>query len=119
LTDKAFQKLFLDAVDSTFSSLGDSARQSIYFHLESKFKITRDEIPCRLEDFENGLEKIFGEGNRFLEILIMKKLYEKMGSEGNILKWDQTKEFKFVDYIKAAEQHFSQKKKKNWNPRKS
>jgi hypothetical protein len=113
LTDKTFQKLFLEAVDSAFSSLGESARQSIYFHLENKFKIAKDEIPCRIEDFENGLEKIFGEGNRFLEVLIMRKLYEKLGSEGNILKWDESRQFRFVDYVKAAERHFSQKKKEN------
>ena len=111
LTDKVFQRLFLDAVDSTFSSLGESARQSIYFHLESKFKIAKEEIPRRLEDFESGLEKIFGEGNRFLEVLIMKKLYEKMGSEGDILKWNDGKEFRFADYVKAAEQHFLQKRR--------
>jgi len=114
LTEKTFQKLFLEAVDSAFSSLGDSAKQSIYFHLENKFKIARNEIPRRLKDFEDGLEKIFGAGNRFLEVLIMKKLYEKLGSEGNILKWDEDKEFNFVDYVKAAEQNFSQgKRKKN------
>jgi hypothetical protein len=113
LTEKAFQKLFLEAVDSAFSSLGDSAKQSIYFHLENKFKITRNEIPRRLKDFDDGLEKIFGAGNRFLEVLVMKKLYEKLGTEGNILKWDEDKEFNFVDYVKAAEQNFSQGKKKN------
>ena len=112
MTNKDFQKLFLEAVDSAFSSLGESVRQSIYFHLENKFKIAKEEIPCRLEDFENGLEKIFGEGNRFLEVLIMKKLCEKMGSEGNILKWDESREFMFVDYVKAAERHFSQKRRK-------
>jgi hypothetical protein len=117
LTDKAFEKLFLDAVDSAFSSLGESARQSIYFHLESELKIAKNEIPHRLEDFENGLERIFGEGNRFLEILIMKKLYEKMGAEGNILKWDEGKEFSFVDYVKAAQQHFSKKNCKTENQR--
>jgi len=42
----------------------------------------------------------------------MRKLYEKLEPEGNILKWDEEKEFKFVDYVKAAEQSFSQKKRK-------
>jgi len=112
LTEKAFQKLLLEAVDSAFSSLGNSAKQSIYFHLENKFKITRSDIPCRLDDFEDGLQKIFGVGNRFLEILIMKKLHERLEPEGNILKWDEDREFKFVDYVKAAEQNFSQRKKK-------
>lgn len=119
MTDKSFQKLFLGAIDSAFSSLGESAKQSIYFHLESEFKIAKEEIPCRLEDFEKGLEKIFGEGSRFLEILIMKKLHEEMGSEGNILRWDEGREFSFADYVKAAEQHFSQKSGKTGTKRNS
>jgi len=113
LSERAFQKLFLEVVDDAFSSLGDSAKQSIYFHLEKKFNIARNDIPCRLADFENGLEKIFGAGTRFLEILIMKKLHERVGSEDNVLRWDEGKEFKFVDYVKAAERNFSRKKKRN------
>jgi hypothetical protein len=111
LPDKAFQKLLLEAVDSTLSSLGDSAKQSVYFHLEKKFDLTRDEIPSRIEDFDHGLERIFGAGTRFLEVLIMKKLYEEMGSKGRILTLDQGEDFKFVDYVKAARLTYIRKNK--------
>ena len=97
-------------MDSALSSLGDSARQSVYFHLEKKFDITRDEIPGRVEDFDHGLERIFGTGTRFLEVLIMKKLYEEIGSKGKILKLDQRNEFRFVDYVRAAERTYLQAK---------
>lgn len=110
MTEKAFQKLFLEAIDAAFYSLGDSVEQSIYFHLQNKFNITREEIPCRLKDFENGLEKIFGEGNRFLEVLIMKNLHERIGPRNDPIKWEEDKEFKFIDYVKAAEQNFTHKK---------
>jgi hypothetical protein len=112
LTEKAFEKLFLEAVDSAFSSLGDSVKQSIYFHLQSRFRVARDEIPCRLVDFENGLEKIFGEGNRFLEVLIMKNLYERMGPAQAPIIWEEGKEFRFIDYVKAAEENFARRKRK-------
>jgi hypothetical protein len=112
LTSKDFHKLFLEAVDDAFSSLGDSARQSIYFHLETRFGMPRDEIPNRLEDFENGLEKIFGAGTKFLEILIMKRLYEMMEPKRRNMKWNDDNEFKFIDYVKATEQTFYKKKKK-------
>jgi hypothetical protein len=111
LTQKAFQELLLEAVDSALSSLGDSARQSVYFHLEKKFDITRDEIPGRIEDFDHGLERIFGAGTRFLEVLIMKKLYEEMGSKGKIVRMDQKKEFRFVDYVRAAQLTYLQAEK--------
>lgn len=110
MKEKAFRQLLLEAVDSALSSLGDSARQSIYFHLRKISDMTRDEIPGRVEDFDLGLEKIFGAGTQFLEVLIMKKLYEEMGSKGKI-KLDQGEDFKFVDYVKAAEQTYFQRKK--------
>jgi len=103
LGKKTFNKLFLDAVDDALSSLGDSAKQSIYFHLESKFKISRNEIPCRFQDFAAGLEKIFGVGARFLEILIMKKLYEKTGKP---IEWNDSKEFVFTQYLAVAKQSY-------------
>ena len=111
MTEKAFHKLLLEAVDSTLCSLGDSARQSVYFHLEKKFHITRDEIPGRIEDFDHGLERIFGVGTRFLEVLIMKKLYEEMGSRGRVLRVGQRKEFRFVDYVRAAQLAYLQIRK--------
>ena len=109
-----FQKIFLESVDNAFSSLGDSAKQAIYFHLETKFKISRTDIPNRLSDFENGLEKIFGAGTRYLEILIMKKLYENMEPKKSI-KWDENKEFRFSEYVKTAENAFYRNAKKNRN----
>jgi hypothetical protein len=112
LAGQDFQKLFLEAVDGAFSSLGDSAKQSIYFYLETRFKVPRDQIPIRLEDFEVGLEKIFGAGTRFLEISIMKRLYQMMEPKGKIMKWDDDREFRFIDYVKATERSFYKKKKK-------
>jgi hypothetical protein len=97
----------LEAVDDALASLGDSARQSIYFHLEDKFKITRNDIPRRLQDFADGLEKIFGLGARFIEILIMKNLYEKIGQP---LEWNESRELVFAEYVAAARQSFSKRK---------
>jgi hypothetical protein len=103
LPRKAFEKLLLEAVDDGLSSLGDSAKQAIYFHLENKFKIEKNEIPYRLEDFRDGLEKIFGLGTRFIEILIMKQLYGKIEQP---LEWDESKEFTFAEYVAAAKRSF-------------
>ena len=113
MADRVFQKLFLGSVDDAFSSLGDSAKQAIYFHLETKFKISRKDIPKSLDEFENGLEKIFGAGTRYLEILIMKKLYENMEPKTQIVKWDENKEFRFSDYVRAAASTFSKCEKKS------
>jgi len=100
---KTFEKLLLESIDKALDSLGESARQSIYFHLQSKFKITKQDIPQHLEDFENGLEKIFGLGAQFLEILIMKDLYTKIGHP---LEWKEGHPLEFVEYVKTAKQSF-------------
>jgi len=107
LARKAFEKLLLEAVDEALASLGDSARQSIYFHLQRKFKVAKNDIPYRPEDFADGLEKIFGLGARFIEILIMKNLYEKIGQP---LEWNESKELVFTEYVAAAKQSFSKRK---------
>ncbi|MGB9741058.1 MAG: hypothetical protein ACP5IM_04185 [Candidatus Bathyarchaeia archaeon] len=102
-----FDKLLMESIDEALTSLGDSVKQSIYFHLEDKFGISKEEIPGRIDDFADGIEKIFGLGAHFIEILIMKKLHEKIGKP---LEWDEQKELVFVDYVKAARQSFEANK---------
>jgi hypothetical protein len=104
-----FDKLLTEAVDGALLCLGNSARQAIYFHIEEKFGITKGEIPNQLDSFKAGLEKIFGaSGATYLEILIMKELYEKIGEP---LEWNETKDLAFVDYVTAAKRSYCKTKK--------
>lgn len=98
----------LEAVDDALSSLGESVKQAIYFHLENKFEIARKDIPYRLKDFAEGLENIFGLGAQFIEILIMKNLYIKVGKP---LEWNESKNLVFVDYVAAAKQSYLKRRK--------
>ncbi len=104
--EKAFDNILLRAVDDALTSLGDSAKQSIYFHLEDKFNIKKKNIPNRLGDFEAGLERIFGMGARFLEIMIMKNLYSEIEEP---LEWQEGREVVFIDYVEAARLSFKKK----------
>ena len=99
----------LESVDEALTSLGDSAKQAIYFHLQNRFEIKRNEIPQHVEDFAQGLEKIFGIGAQFLEILIMKNLYERIGHP---LEWGKSKELIFADYVAAARSSFLKERKR-------
>lgn len=103
---KSFESLLTEAVDEALTSLGESSKQSIYFHLERKFKVAKKDIPFQLEDFADGLEKIFGLGAQFIEILIMKNLYEKIGIP---VEWNKNKELGFIAYVEAAKRGFSKK----------
>ena len=101
-----FNVLLLDSIDEALLSLGESAMRSIYFHIERNFLVDRDKIPFELEPFQMALEKIFGVGARYLEILIMKNLYGKVGSPLN-LRGDC--QLEFIEYVKAAKQVFVEK----------
>ena len=100
-----FDKLLLSAVDEALNSLGESVKQSIYFHIEDKFKVARKEIPQNLEELQVGLERIFGEGSRFVEIQIMKNLHRRIGLPIRM----ETETLEFVEYVGIAKNSFLQK----------
>jgi hypothetical protein len=79
LSQDNFTKVLLAAIDQGLSSLGDSPKQAIFYHLESSFQLKREEIPQNLTEFKLALDRIFGPGALFLEKLILKSLYEKLG----------------------------------------
>jgi hypothetical protein len=97
LTPKDFQKTFLEALEEGLSSLGESPKQAILFHLENSFKIKREEIPRNLTEFKKALEKIFGPGTPYLEKLILKKLYDKLN-----LEWENL-ETENPDFLNSVE----------------
>jgi hypothetical protein len=106
LPKQDFEKLLLEAIDEGLSSLGESSKQAIYYHLEKSFNLKKQEIPYSIEAFTGAIEKIFGLGANFLEILIMKRLYEKMGRN---FKLRTSKNLEFIEYITAARQSFLKK----------
>jgi hypothetical protein len=105
LDNPEFDTLLLEAVDEGLSSVGDSSKQAIYFHLEKTFKIEKEEIPLKIEDFAEAIEKIFGLGANFLEILIMKHLYNKIGEDSG--QFESVGDLSFREYISTARKGFS------------
>lgn len=79
ISDSNFEGFLLEAIDEGLSSLGISAKEAVYFYLDKQFQLTGQEICKRIEGFANALEKIFGSGANFLEILILEQLNEKLG----------------------------------------
>ncbi len=101
LTQTDFGKILLSAVEESLSSLGDSSKQAIFFHLESSFKIKKEEIPSEISRFAKALEGIFGPGASYLEMLIEKKLYDKVG-----LKFEEQNNRNFLESVKKIREHF-------------
>lgn len=101
--EREFDRLLLESVDEALSSLGEASKEAIYFHLEKSFNIKKCEIPMRIEDFAHAMEKIFGLGASFLEVLIMKRLYNKIGG---VFQLEESENFVFTEYVAAVKRSF-------------
>ena len=110
--EKKFNDILLESIDKAFLTLGENSKSAIYFHLERKFAISRQDIPDRVHDFSDALEQIFGLAARQLEILIMKCLNEKIECTYDWVgpKW-LIPELTFSKYVKFLELCFIDKKK--------
>ena len=109
MSDHNFENLLLEAVDEGLSSLSDSSKKVIYFHLEKTFKVNRQDIPHKIEEFAQAIEKIFGFGAKVLEIQIMKCIYKKIGVT---IEYPQKPEnLVFSEYVEATRQTFLKKEK--------
>ena len=101
-----FERLLLEAVDEQLTSLGESSKQALYFHLERGFNIKKQEIPQKPEAFVDAMERIFGQGADYLEILIMKRLHSKIGLDVRLSAPNLT----FIEYVAAAKRRYCQDK---------
>jgi len=92
-----FEEVLLEAIDEGLSLLGESSKQAIYFHLEKAFKMNRLDIPYRIEDFTDAIERLFGAGAKILEIHIMRCLFKKAGY--NFKHYPKQENLTFIEYI--------------------
>jgi nitrogenase molybdenum-iron protein alpha/beta subunit len=103
LPKRDFESLLLEAVDEGLSSLGESSKQAIYYHLEKSFNIKKQEIPTNVKVFARALGKIFGPGADFIETLIVTRLDEKVEASA---EWRLSKELKLAEYVDKARMSF-------------
>jgi hypothetical protein len=101
LTRSKFEDLLREAVDKELFSLGESAKQAIRYYLEKGFILDRQEIPYRVKDFATAIEKFFGVGATFLETIILKQLYEKVGEN---FRLDISANFNFIECVATVKQ---------------
>ncbi len=99
-----FEDLLLEAIDEGLSSLGDSGKEAILAFLIKNYKLEKQEIPYRVEEFNDAIEKIFGLGAKFIEILIMKRLHNKLGV--SFVFNQEPKNLIFTEYVEAAKKRY-------------
>ena len=101
--ESKFKKALLNAVDESLNRiLGETATQTVYFHLEQKYHLKLEDIPDNLEDFHFALERIFGIGALVIEKTIMENLYSQvsLNNKGLRLKYKDREQFTLINYIK-------------------
>ena len=102
LKNKNFEKIFIKSVDLALSSLGKSGKHAIYYYLQNNYNIKRASLFRKIEEFSSSIDAIFGLGGKFLQILILKNLDEKMKLDcENYL--DQ-KNFSFLENVKRKKE---------------
>jgi hypothetical protein len=95
-----FEELLLEAIDDGLSLLGETGKQAVYCHLETHFKIKSPDIPSKIEEFTDAIERIFGNGAKILEIKIMQCLFKKGGY--TLKNYSKQQNLTFIEYIVAA-----------------
>jgi hypothetical protein len=99
----SFDAIMIEAVDEIFSSFGHSCKQALYFQLENTFKIKKQEIPLKIEDFANAIEQIFGIGAKFIEMKIIEMLHKK--TQG-FMYFPKKEDLVFTEYAASLRSFF-------------
>jgi len=101
----SFEEQLLEAIDEAFSSIGEGCRQAIYYHLEKKYKLAKQNIPSQIEKFSEAIERIFDVGAKVLEIRIINNLYRKM--ECSFPYLFNKNSLDFINYVESARRVFN------------
>ena len=97
----------MDAVDDGLGFLDDNGKKALYYQVEKRCKIRRENIPQELEAFQNALEGLFGPGSKFIENEIVRSLYGRLN-----LTFKEYRGWKIKEYVDHAQ-------KKRLNPKSS
>ena len=103
-----FDDLLLEAIDEALISLGENVKTVVYFYIKTSFNIKRREIPERIAEFSDALERIFSLGARNLEVLFMRSIHSKIKlfcEWPTSSKWEIS-DVTFPEYVRLMKQKF-------------
>jgi len=100
--EEKFNKILLEVIDTSLGTLGESVREALYFHLETKFSISKETLCKDPSTLSNGLERIFGWGAKFIEKVIVERLCRTTGYELSP-NWQNCC---FAENIQKIKEHF-------------
>lgn len=95
--DAQFGSAVLGAVDDGLLVYGEEVRYALYYSVEAKYHVKREQIQDRIEDFHKAIGELCGYGGRVTERRIAKSLYSRLG-----LEFPEHKEWSLVEYVRHA-----------------
>ncbi len=78
LGENKFEATMMEAIDDSLGSFENLDKLEVYRHLEKSFKISKQEIPCKTEEFVDAMEQMFGIGAKLVEIKIIKAVHKRV-----------------------------------------
>jgi len=78
-SEAMLNEFLIQAIDEVLTSLGEPVKNTLYQQLET-FKICKENIPNKLDEFLLLIHKIFGMGGNRLELKFAKNLQAKMNT---------------------------------------
>jgi hypothetical protein len=92
-----FGSAVLGAVDDGLLVYGEVVRHALYYSVEAKYHVKREQIQDRIEDFHKAIGELCGYGGRVTERRIAKSQYSRLE-----LKFPEHKEWTLVEYVRHA-----------------
>lgn len=75
----------------------------MYYQVEKRFELKREQIPEKLEVFSEALDGLFGYGAKVIEFQIARSLYEKLE-----LEFEDKEDWTLRDYAEHLEKKWQQ-----------
>ena len=103
----SFDAIITETVDEIFSSFGHTCKQALYFQLEKTFKIKKQEIPLKIEDFADAMEQIFGIGAKIIETKMIEMLHKKAK---DFVYFPKNEDLVFTEYVASLRRFYEHKR---------
>ncbi len=102
--DARFRHLLLESIDESLRNVfSEGVRQTIFYQLEDKFSLRREEVPQRVHDFEKGLTAMVGSPAAVLIRLIVRNLSAKLG-----IPYHQRMDYDFKMYVEDYKRRYEE-----------
>ena len=107
--EREFNLILCRVINESFKDLSENFGSVIYYVLEQKYNIKKEEIPEYIAEFSCCLQTILGkEAKIYIERLITIKLYTKIRIRR---EHSQVEERNFTERVEHAKHRYIQKKK--------